>query len=149
MLETETLAVLIDRKLEVLTQLHSLAQRQLQLVSQGETGLLIGLLAAKQRLLTPLQRIEDEMKPFRGQDPDRRQWRSPQDRQRTRGVVQQCESVLREIVKIESECERELVMRRDAAAEELRGTHSAAQAVQAYVSAGPAPMAQLDLSSET
>jgi hypothetical protein len=149
MLETENLARLIDRKLEVLTQLHSLALRQLQLVSQGEAGLLIGLLAAKQRLLTPLQSIEDEMKPFQGQDPDRRQWRSPQDRQRTRGVVDQCESVLRDIVKIEVACERELLRRRELAAGELRGTHSAAQAVQAYISAGPAPIAQLDLSSDT
>ncbi len=149
MLETDNLARLIDRKLEVLTQLHSLAQRQLQLVRQGETELLIGLLASKHRLLTPLQSIEDEMKPFRGQDPDRRQWRSPQDRQRARGVVEQCESVLREIVKIEVACERELVRRRDLAAGELQGTHTAEQAVQAYVSAGPGPMAQLDLSSDT
>jgi hypothetical protein len=148
-MDTDSLAKLIDRKLQVLNQLHQLSLRQVQFVEQGDVSSLIGLLAAKQRLLHPLQSIEDGLAPYRDQDPDGRAWRSPQHRQRTREVVDQCESVLRDIVRLETLCEQELVRRRDVTAAQLRGAQDAAQAVQAYATAAPSVTTQFDVSSET
>ena len=68
-MDTVRLAHLIDRKHEVLRQLLLLAQRQYQVVSQGEMGTLISILAAKQRMLNELQTVEAELAPFRRAGP--------------------------------------------------------------------------------
>ena len=148
-MDTVRLANLIDRKHEVLRQLLLLAQRQYQVVNQGEMGTLISILAAKQRMLNELQTVETELAPFREQDPESRRWCAAGERQRVRGVAGQCEAILREIVRLESHCEQELVNRRDAAAARLQGTHSAAQAVQSYANLNVHHSSGLDVSSET
>lgn len=148
-MDTERLAELIDRKHEVLRQLLLLAQRQHEVVSQGEMGRLLSVLASKQRMLHALQSVEAELSPFRQQDPESRLWRTAGQRQRVRGVVEQCEAMLGEIVRLETHCEREMVRRRDAAAARLQGTHRAVQAAQSYADVEVCHRNSLDVSSET
>jgi hypothetical protein len=105
------------------------------------------LLAAKQNLLNQLQHVEHQLDPFRHQDPDGRQWSSPQRRQQTRDMATRCESLLNEIMLVEKQCEGELIVRRDAAAIRLQGIHTVTQATNAYLSNTPAH-SQLDLSSD-
>ena len=148
-LETDRLAELIDQKLKVLAQLRQLANRQTLLISDGNISALLGLLAAKQRLLGNLQSLERQLDMFRQQDPDRRVWRSLQAREQTRQAAERCQTLLDEIMQIERSCESDLVQRRDVAADSLRGAHTAAQAQRAYTGSAVTRPRQIDLSSET
>ena len=147
-METEILAGLIDKKYEVLSLLRQLARAQVNIVRDGDMTRLMKLLATKQDLLNQLRNVEHEIDPFRNQDPERRQWHSPQRRQQVRDMTTRCDSLLNEIMLVERQCESELVVRRDAAAARLQGIHSVTQATDAYLSNGPA-LSQLDLSSGT
>lgn len=147
-METEVLAGLIDNKYEVLSLLRQLARAQVDVVRDGDMTRLMKLLATKQELLNQLQNVERHIDPFRSQDPESRQWRSPQRRQQVRDTTTRCESLLNEIMLVEKQCEGELVVRRDIAATRLQGIHSVTQATDAYLSNGPAH-SQLDLSSDT
>ncbi len=147
-METEILAGLINKKYEVLSLLRQLARAQVNVVRDGDMTRLMKLLATKQDLLNQLQSVERDIDPFRNQDPESRQWRSPQRRQQVRDMTTRCESLLNEIMLVEKQCESELVVRRDAAANRLQGIHSVTQATDAYLSNGPA-LSQLDLSSGT
>jgi hypothetical protein len=146
--ETDILAELIGRKLHCLTRLQDMGQKQLALVRDGDMTQLLDILAAKQRVLWELQRIERAMDPFRGQDPDQRRWRTPEKRKETAHVLQRCETLLDDIVTREKQSEHELLRRRDEAAARLEGTHSASRARGAYIPTGPTVNSQLDLSSE-
>ncbi len=147
-METEVLANLIDKKYEVLSLLRQLARAQQGIVHDGDMTRLMKLLATKQNLLNQLQHLEHQLDAFRHQDPDSRQWRSPQLRQTTRDMVTRCESLLNEIMLVEKQCESELIVRRDAAATRLQGIHTVTQATAAYLSNAPTH-SQLDLSSDT
>lgn len=147
--ETDLLAALIDQKRDCLGRMRDLGTRQLELVRGGEMTALLDVLAAKQRLIGQLQRIERELDPFRNQDADARRWRTPGDRQRCAARLAECESLLAEIIRRERQGENELTLRRDAAARQLHGAHIAAQARGAYVAAPPRSMSQLDIMSES
>jgi flagellar biosynthesis/type III secretory pathway chaperone len=146
-METELLADLIEQKCGVLTQLRQLARRQVDIVQDGETNKLLGLLAVKQTFLNQLQDLERKLDPFRSQDPESRHWRSAQHRQRARDAATRCESLLNEIILTEKQCESELIARRDTAATRLQGIHDIAQATNAYTQQTPMH-SQLDLSSD-
>ena len=71
-METDQLSGWMDRKQGLLSQLRQLAHRQVESVKQADMSHLLGLLAAKQRLLQELQEIERRLDPFRDQDPQSR-----------------------------------------------------------------------------
>jgi hypothetical protein len=147
-LATDYLSELIARKHRVLSQLRQLAQRQKETIAAGEMTRLLGLLAAKQKVIEALQAVERELDPYRSQDPESRRWRSVDDRQQVRRTAEACESLLREIIQLEQHCESHMKTRRDATATRLQGTHQAAQASQAYVGPDRPRRQHLDLSSE-
>ena len=147
-IDTDMLAVLIGKKLAVLEQLRDLSRRQSDLIEDSDMPKLLSILSAKQTLLNELQRLQRQLDPFRKQDPETRQWRSPQDRERCRQLSERCETLLSEIMVVEKQSESELAQRRDAAVARLRGTHSSAEATRAYISAPPTVHRNLDLSSE-
>src|SRR3954465_11288436 len=79
---TEQLAALIAQKHEVLVQLRAVGVRQSDLAGSGEIAALLKLLSAKQHLITGLQELERELKPYYASDPDKRVWRAPDERAR-------------------------------------------------------------------
>jgi len=147
--ETDILADLIRAKQTCLTQVRDMGRRQLELIDNDDMTTLLDLLAAKQRAIVQLQRIERALDPFRGQDPQQRRWRSPQDRQACAEQMQQCETLLREIIGQEKQSEGALIRRRDEAALRLRGVHLAGQARGAYTAQPQGTVRQLDLLSES
>ena len=147
-LETDVLARLISEKRTLLEKIRELARRQFDVIAGGEISRLLNVLGAKQTLLEQLQGTERQLDPFRDQDPESRQWRSPGERTRCRADAQRCESLLGEIMLIERQCETDLQTRRDDAAQRLSGAHCAAAARSAYVAASPARPAQLDITSD-
>lgn len=145
--ETDALAELIRAKRACLTQLREMGRRQLELIDAGDMAALLDLLAAKQPLLTKLQEIETGLDRFRGQDPDRRRWRRPTDRDACTEQLRQCEALLAEIVSQEKCSESALRRRRDEAASRLQIAHSASRAREAYTARPHGPINQLDLLS--
>ena len=148
-LESDLLADLIVRKRDCLVQLRDLGPRQLALVREGSMTTLLDLLSAKQRLLLELQRLERQLDPFRGQDPDARRWSTPETRQQTARRLAECETLLAQIVRQDKECEEELIDRRRRTAIRLQDVHAAHRARGAYLAPGSGVAARLDLSSET
>ena len=148
-LETDQLARLIEVRHALLSQLWRLAGHQSELVEHDDMQRMISLLAVKQRVLNQLQQVERQLDPFRGQDPDRRIWRSAQDRHRCREVAEACDQLLRQIMDAERESERELIQRRDQTAAVLQGVHNSASASQAYVSSLELRGSHFDASCDT
>lgn len=146
--DTNLLSELIGRKHDCLAQLCAMGRKQMELVRSGTIAELLDVLSAKQRALARLQQIEKELDPFRDQDPDLRRWRTPQQRQQCAEQVEQCESLLREIMAKEKKSESELIVRRDDAATQLQGIHQSGKARGAYTAQSRSEATQLDLSSE-
>jgi hypothetical protein len=147
-LETALLADLIGRKHACLLELRDMSRRQSELIHEGDMAGLLDVLSVKQRKLVQLQQLEKALDPFRGQGPQERRWRSPLDRRRCQEDLQQCESLLAEIISQEKLSEAALVRRRDQTADRLQGVHLAARARGAYTAASPRDASQIDLLSE-
>ncbi len=146
-LDTNRLADLVAQKLRCLEQLRRLSQQQEKLLGDGNMDQLLVVLAGKQRLLNFLAHVEQQLEPYRAQDPEQRTWSTPQDRQRCAEMISACEKILAEIVAGERECEGRLKLRRDETAEKLAGVHAAGHARAAYGAQPPASVTNLDLTS--
>jgi hypothetical protein len=109
------------------------------------TDVLMQLVRAR---YTCLVQIEKALDPYRGQDPEQRQWRSPEDRAACARLVQQCEMLLKEIVAEEKRCEDIMVRKRDATADRLQQLRSAGRAQGVYAALAHPGISQIDLSSE-
>lgn len=131
---TQQLAELIREKRRVLTQLHQVSARQGELVAAGDVGALLKLLAAKQRLLSGLQTIEKALEPFRGEDPERRNWPHPQQRADCAADAEECRRLLAAVIEMEQQHERQMTERRDQLAHQLQRVHVAHGAAGAYES---------------
>ena len=131
-LPTDNLAELIHRKHQVLLQLREVGHRQIEIVDRHEISSLLQLLAAKQQLISALQTVERELAPYRDEDPDRRQWRSIEDRTRCAEEASACNELLSEIVHLEKRSEEKMATRRNQVATQLQEVHSAARARGAY-----------------
>ena len=107
---------------------------------------LLKLLAAKQTVMDQLAKVEQQLDPFRGQDPETRDWPSTAAREECQRNVDTSNELLTEIMRLEKQGEMEMVRRRDAASVQLAGMHGASEARHAYVAAAAAT--GLDLSTE-
>lgn len=148
-LETDKLSELIQRKRDHLLSLRDMGKRQMEFVADGEMARLLDVLAAKQRVLNDLQRVERALDPFRDQDPESRVWRNAEARADCARLLDECERLLQETVEQERQSEAALTVRRDEAAVKLHGAHAAGRARGAYSSQNPTSISQLDLSSES
>ncbi len=147
-LETDTLSELIRQKRDLLLRLRDMGKRQMEFVAEGEMTQLLDVLAAKQRVLGNLQRVERGLDPFRGQDPETRVWRSTEARAECSELLDECQRLLGETVEQERQSEAALTVRRDEAAVRLHTAHVAGCARGAYTHYGQTSVGHLDLSSE-
>lgn len=145
-MESARLAQLVDCKLQVLQVLQKLAQQQLELIMGGDMTGLLKLLSAKQTVMDQLSKVERQLDPFRGQEPDARDWASVDDRQRCQRNVETCNQLLAEMMRLEKEGETEMVRRREDASARLAGMHGASEARHAY--AGDSASRGFGLSTE-
>ena len=148
-MNTEQLAQLIARKQQVLEMLVQVARRQREFIDGGDMTTLLKLLSAKQSLIAQLQLTERQLDPFRAEDPERRSWRSADDRLACQQASVRCDQLLAELLEIERHDESEMVRRRDVAASHLQGVHSAQAACSAYGTATLPSPAALNLNFES
>jgi hypothetical protein len=132
MQSTEQLAALIAQKHEVLVQLRAVGVRQTDLVVSGEVAALLKVLSAKQHLITRLQELERELKPYYASDPDKRLWRSPDERARCAKQASDCNALLEEIVRLEKFGAEKMNDRKNEVAEQLQQVHAATRVRNAY-----------------
>ena len=145
--DTDVLAQAVRARLACLTELHKLGRRQMKFIEEGNVTGLLEVLSRKQRPLTMLQQIEQVLSPYRDQDPAKRRWRQPADREACAADVRQCDELLQEIVAEEKRCESVLSRRRDEAARRLQTFYTAGQAHGAYAAAANEQIRLLDLFS--
>jgi flagellar biosynthesis/type III secretory pathway chaperone len=134
MQSTEQLAELITRKHQVLVQLCAVGTRQMDLVVNGETALLLKLLAAKQSLISALKNLERELAPFHEEAPAQRKWPSPEARAACAQQARECNEMLQTIVAMEQMGAEKMTIRRNEIASQLQQVHTAAQVRSAYES---------------
>jgi hypothetical protein len=146
--DTDRLAELVSTKYELLIQIRDLGRLQNDFIGEDDFSQLLKVLSAKQRLLNALHATEQELNPFRDQDPELRNWRKVSDRQRCAELARRANLVFHEIVEQEKQSESRLLLRRNDAATRLNGAHSAAQARGAYMTNAAPANAYLDLTSE-
>jgi hypothetical protein len=132
MRSTTRLVELISGKHQVLVRLRDLGRRQAELVASGDTASLLKLLAVKQQVITGLQDLERELAPFYDENPDAREWHSPQQRARCAQQAAECNDLLREVLGMEKTSAERMVMRRNEVAEQLQHVHAANQVRNAY-----------------
>jgi hypothetical protein len=147
-MNTDRLAELIGKKHACLLQLRDFGRRQDELVDGEDVALLLKLLASKQHLISNLQNIEQDLAPFREQDPERRPWRCAEDRSRCAHVAAECQQLLGEIVQQEKASEDRLKKRRDEVKARLTIAQAAAQVRGAYRPEMARSSAVLDIASE-
>src|SRR4029079_19081504 len=129
---TEQLAALIAQKHDVLVQLRAVGVRQTDLVASGEVAALLKLLAAKQHLITRLQELERELKPYYAGAPDKRVWRSPDERARCAKHAGECNALLEEVVRLEKLGAEKMNDRKNEVAQQLQQVHAASHVRNAY-----------------
>jgi hypothetical protein len=132
MLTTERLSELISSKRRILGQLRDIGQRQIDLAASGDIGSLLSLLGAKQQLISSLQELETALRPHYAEDPDKRQWESPQHRAACAQQASECNALLEEVLSFEKVGAEKLTARRNEVAEQLQQVHAAAQVRSAY-----------------
>ena len=145
-MESQRLAQVVQCKLQIMQLLRRLAAQQLEIITGGDMSNLLKLLSAKQTVMDQLAKLEQQLDPFRGQDPETRDWPSTSVREECQRNVETCNELLAEIMRLEKQVEMEMVRRRDATSDQLAGMHGASEARHAYVAAASAT--GLDLSTE-
>ena len=146
--DTDLLLRCVRRKHDCLVQLRELGAQQCSVVDGGEVGDLLRLLGAKQQLITHLQEIEQELLPFRQDDPDARVWRDPAERVACRRLLGTCEELFRAILEDERLAEETLRARRDESLRRLSASRAADAARGAYAPQMDYQSGALDLTSE-
>lgn len=146
-LDTDRLAELVNCKHAVLVQLRTLAQRELELASEGEARAMISLMAVKQSLIDNLMRVERQLDPFRSQQPNERAWRSAEDRTTCAAASQQCQQILDEVMALDRQSMEILQARQHKTKVQVDSAHQGASVRSAYLADGPTARS-MDLTSE-
>jgi hypothetical protein len=123
---------LIAKRRRCLEQLLELGQRQADLIALGNMADLMRLLAAKQQLIAALQSLEKDLAPYHDDDPDRRAWSSPEQRARCAVDAEHCRRLIQEVMALEEAGERQMTLRRDETAGQLRAAQAAGRIRDAY-----------------
>ena len=122
----------MSQRRRCLEQLLTLGQRQADLIAVGNMADLMRLLAAKQQLIVALQTLERELAPYHDEEPESRRWASPDQRTRCAADADHCRRLIAEVMALEQAGERQLTVRRDEAAVQLRSVNAAGQVREAY-----------------
>jgi hypothetical protein len=145
--DTQQLSALMERQLNVLSALKMLAVQQAECLGADHVELLLSLIARKQPLIEEFLQIQTELKPFQDEDPDQRVWGDANDRTRCRELLEGCNRLHQEIVRLESHALGELELNRNAIAAQLQDCRDATVASSAYLTDSVLVESSLDLTN--
>jgi len=129
---TEKLYELMESKLRLLTELHSLAVEQSDLVSGQELSELMSLLGRKQRLMDTLTEIQVDLVPYASEDPETRIWRSEARRSECQSVKMRCDRLVSELLVMENRAIDNMTLQREVVASQLQQVTDASRLSRAY-----------------
>ncbi len=104
----------------------------MELVDEGDVNALLTLLGAKQQLITGLQMLEQELTPYYAENPDQRDWHTPEHRTECARKANECNTILEEIVAMEKLGAEKMAIRRNEVAMQLQQAHTATHVRGAY-----------------
>ncbi len=146
--DTATLIQLVDERWQTLQTLLELSLRQSEIIQQEKISELLPLLSSKQPLLQRFAELQEQLRPLAAQPAAARQWDSPAQRQACQQQLDESEEMLAEMLRLEQECETQLVAGRDRLSERMQQSDGSQRAASAYQSVGRVtPTSRLDLSS--
>ena len=131
---TEKLYEVMESKLRLLTELHSLAIQQSDLVSGQELSELMSLLGRKQRLMDTLMEIQVDLVPYASEDPEERIWRSEERRRECQAVKTRCDRLVGELLVMENRAIDNMALQREVVASQLQQVTDASRLSRAYES---------------
>ncbi len=123
--------LLLAERLKLLEQLACLVRRQEQLVDQGLLDDLLGLLAAKDKLLAELEELEGKLAPLRTPEGSG-EISSAGLADIASLIMDRCRELFREILERERICEAKMRARREEIAQALATLADVARAHEAY-----------------
>ena len=147
MSDTAKLATLVQQKHDVLSQLHALATRQLTLAEEGDSGVMISLIATKQGFIDALMAIEKALAPYRSESPDERVWKSQEERARVAALSQECNELLNELMSLDRLGLERVQARQQQTKIQIDSAHQAASARTAYLTTAPSTPQSIDIAS--
>ena len=113
-------------------RLESIARRQRRLVTDDDPTPLLALLADRQSLAVEMSRAAERFEPMRRDWPCVREGLSSAQRAEADAQQGEIRHSLQRVLASDEQDARVLAARREAAARELRATHSSAAAISAY-----------------
>jgi hypothetical protein len=145
--DTQQLSALMERQLSALSALKMIAMQQAECLGADQVELLLSLIARKQPLIEEFLQVQAELKPFHDEDPEQRVWQNPNDRVRCQKLLESCNKLHQEIVRIESQALGELELNRNAIAAQLQDCRDATLASSAYLTDSILAEGSLDLTN--
>lgn len=131
-LTTDTLFALIDSKLHLLREMHSMSIAQTDFVAQHDMTSLMSLLSRKQELMGALSEIQSELARFQDQDPEQRSWSSPDRRRDCQDKVARCDQLLQELIVMEDRSLGSMNLQRESVVAQLQQNIDASTIQNAY-----------------
>jgi len=114
-----TFPELIRSEEELLKRLLLVSQRQLEIVEEGNVTLLMQLLGQWQQLWNEFELLEQQLAPYKGIPPERRVWKSAEERQLTESALNRCKELLEKIMENYEKGTPKLEEQRDVVKEQL------------------------------
>ncbi len=111
---------ILEKRADAFDRIYVTSLRQGELAHGNDMPGLLEVLAAKQRMLDDLERIERELDPYRDTPPEKRRWATDEERRYADRLIRRCEIRLRAIIDQDRESERILAEKRSDIQKELR-----------------------------
>ena len=124
---------LIRSEEELLRRLLVVSQRQMEIVSECSETVLLEHLGLRHKLWNEIELVEEQLAPYKGIPPEKRVWKSVQERQLTESALNQCKDLMEKIMANDQISLARAAARRDEVAAQLRRVQQSTVAVPAYV----------------
>ena len=124
---------LIRREEELLKRLLLVSHRQLELVQAGNGTVLIQHLGKRQQLWNEFERLEEQLAPHKGIPPERRVWKSAEERNLTEAALNRCKTLLEQIMANDKISLEKTAEQKDKAEKDLRRIQAGKPGAIAYL----------------
>ena len=125
-------ATLMKAMESILERLHSVSERQLKFVQEGDISMLNQLFGHKYKLIEERDRINRQLEPHLSVPPEERHWNSGTEKQETEAVRTHCEQLLAEILRIDQQGIQIMSEQKSAVEDQLRRIHQGSRLHAAY-----------------
>jgi len=123
---------LIRNEEELLRRLLLVSQRQLEIVQSGDGTSLLLHLGKRQQLWNEFELLEQQLAPYKGIPPERRVWKSAEERAMTEAALNRCKELMAEMLAYDESSMTQAAAHKDEAAEQLRRIQQNGSVAVAY-----------------